>query len=286
MATKELKEPKELATVKTQDAALSNNMTVDALLLQRALVKEAMQKVMTRDVDFGRIGGGEKDSLLQPGAQKLCMVFRLAPLFESKEIIEGNHLTIKATCTIKHSPTGMILGSGEGLCTTKEKKYARRKENGRIVDNLNLPDLYNTVLKMANKRALVAAVLNVTAAGDIFTQDMVEEPLVVEDKDEPQKVDAVVKDTPQPEAEKETKKLNGIPWRGELVKVDALELPGGRPAWAIHAFDGLEFKTTDSTFADFACSLIREKREAIIKHHKNGNGTNVIDSLVPAEEAA
>jgi hypothetical protein len=40
------------------------------------------------------------------------------------------------------------------------------------VPNEDLADQYNTVLKMSNKRALVAAVLNVTAASDIFTQDL------------------------------------------------------------------------------------------------------------------
>ncbi len=43
--------------------------------------------------------------------------------------------------------------------------------SGRV-PNPDLPDTYNTVLKMANKRSLVAAVLNVTAASDIFTQDL------------------------------------------------------------------------------------------------------------------
>lgn len=38
--------------------------------------------------------------------------------------------------------------------------------------NEDLADQYNTVLKMANKRSLVAAVLNATAASDIFTQDI------------------------------------------------------------------------------------------------------------------
>ena len=44
------------------------------------------------------------------------------------------------------------------------------------VDNPDKPDQYNTVLKMANKRSLVAAVLNVTAASDIFTQDLEDMP--------------------------------------------------------------------------------------------------------------
>ena len=40
------------------------------------------------------------------------------------------------------------------------------------VPNEDIADQYNTVLKMANKRSLVAAILNTTAASDIFTQDM------------------------------------------------------------------------------------------------------------------
>lgn len=45
------------------------------------------------------------------------------------------------------------------------------QQTGRIA-NEDLADVHNTVLKMSNKRGLVAAVLNVTAASDIFTQDL------------------------------------------------------------------------------------------------------------------
>ena len=44
------------------------------------------------------------------------------------------------------------------------------------VENPDLPDLWNTVLKMADKRALIAAVLNGTAASDVFTQDVEDRP--------------------------------------------------------------------------------------------------------------
>jgi hypothetical protein len=49
------------------------------------------------------------------------------------------------------------------------------QESGRVA-NEDKADQYNTVLKMANKRSLVAAVLNVTAASDIFTQDLEDSP--------------------------------------------------------------------------------------------------------------
>jgi len=49
-------------------------------------------------------------------------------------------------------------------------------------------DLANTILKMANKRSLVAAVLNTTAASDIFTQDIEDIPeFVPAERNEPKR---------------------------------------------------------------------------------------------------
>ena len=45
-------------------------------------------------------------------------------------------------------------------------------QSGDREENPNLPDTYNTVLKMADKRALVAATLMGTAASNTFTQDV------------------------------------------------------------------------------------------------------------------
>jgi hypothetical protein len=47
-------------------------------------------------------------------------------------------------------------------------------EKGEKQENPEIADTYNTVLKMAKKRALVDAMLNATAASDIFTQDIEE----------------------------------------------------------------------------------------------------------------
>jgi hypothetical protein len=59
-------------------------------------------------------------------------------------------------------------------CGAKFKDGDAAIENQPVgrVDNPDKADQYNTVLKMANKRSLVAAVLNVTGASDIFTQDL------------------------------------------------------------------------------------------------------------------
>ena len=75
-------------------------------------------------------------------------------------------------------PTGWLCYAKKGGCGTKFADGAEaieKQPRGRI-PNEDIADTYNTVLKMANKRSLVAAVLNATAASDIFTQDIEDMP--------------------------------------------------------------------------------------------------------------
>jgi hypothetical protein len=211
----------ETAVAQRQSSSLArrDELTIEDMIAQVTKVHDVMARVMKDGEHYGVIPGtGSKPTLLKPGAEKLCMLFRLDPQYQSAETFEGKHLTVKTTCTLYHIPTGERWGSGEGSCSTKESKYAYREskrlcpkcgrdaiirgkkeygggwlcfakkfgcgskflendatimaqEVGRVA-NEDLADQYNTVLKMSNKRALVAAVLNVTAASDIFTQDI------------------------------------------------------------------------------------------------------------------
>ncbi len=55
-----------------------------------------------------------------------------------------------------------MVGEGEGCCNSMEGKYQKQKH--RIFD------LTNTICKIAQKRALVAAVLSSCGASQFFTQ--------------------------------------------------------------------------------------------------------------------
>lgn len=203
--------------------AYRHELTIEELSAQVAKVHEAMRKVMKPDVHYGIIPGTRKPTLYKPGAELLCVLFRLDPQPATEKIRDGEHLTVESTITLWHIPTGLRMGSGQGSCSTHEVKYAYRK-SGRTcpeckkedtiikgkaefgggwlcfarkggcgtkfkdgdaaiesqqteqrVANPDLPDAWNTVTKMANKRALIAAVLNVTAASEIFTQDVAKE---------------------------------------------------------------------------------------------------------------
>ena len=75
---------------------------------------------------------------------------------------------------LKSKEGGYFCWAKKGGCGAKfhdNDSRIRDQPTGRLA-NPDLADSYNTIIKMGCKRALVAAILNVTAASDIFTQDM------------------------------------------------------------------------------------------------------------------
>jgi len=161
-------------------------------------VQEVMRSVMKPNVHYGAIpGAGEKPTLLKPGAEVLCMTFRIADEYEIVDLSTAGAVRYRVKCIGRHQATGVALGSGLGEASTDEEKYRWRKAvcdaefEGTPADmkrtkygrksgghytiqqiRTEPADLANTVLKMACKRAKIAMVLNVTAASDMFSQDL------------------------------------------------------------------------------------------------------------------
>jgi hypothetical protein len=69
---------------------------------------------------------------------------------------------------------GWLCWKKRGGCGAKFPDGAQEIEQQEVgeIDNPDLPDLWNTVVKMAEKRARVDAVLAVTGASALFTQDV------------------------------------------------------------------------------------------------------------------
>lgn len=127
---------------------------------------EFVKGVLQRDVDFGVIPGTKRPTLLKPGAEKLCKLFGLRPVPELVRCIEDFerplfHYHYRVALLNRQ---GEIVAAGEGNCNSMEGKY--QKQQSRIFD------LPNTICKMAQKRAMVAAVLVATGASEFFTQDL------------------------------------------------------------------------------------------------------------------
>jgi hypothetical protein len=98
-------------------------------------------------------------------------------------------------CTLVHIPTGEVWAKAvSGSCNNFEAKYR----------SLNPYDVKNTLEKMSEKRALVAAVLIGVGASDIFTQDLEDLPELVGDaspgEPEGEKEPPKTKTNPNPQA--------------------------------------------------------------------------------------
>lgn len=195
-------------------------LTVEQVGDQINKIQLLMKSHLIVGTHYGKVPGTEKDTLFKAGAEKICFMFRLAPTYDIRETWDGPHMTVNVRCDLIHIPTGQLVGSGHGMGSTKEAKYAWRKAErtcpkcgkpqiikgkaeygggwlcfakrggcgakfpdgdksieGQQTDripNPDLPDTFNTVVKMACKRAHVAATLTATAASDVFTQDLEE----------------------------------------------------------------------------------------------------------------
>jgi hypothetical protein len=168
-----------------------------AMLELQAEITSLIESALKKDVDYGTIPGTKKSTLLKPGAERLCIAFGLAPTyaivereFEHDRVVPWTKRSKKWNNAFRgdrtftwEAQTGESLGlyryvvrstlvnqdgrpmaEGLGSCSTMESKYIDRPR-----------ECENTVLKMAQKRALVAAVLNALGLSDRFTQDMEEQ---------------------------------------------------------------------------------------------------------------
>src|SRR5689334_23269434 len=174
--------------------SLVQPFTVEALVDRVKLVKEAMQRCMVEGQHYGTVPGTKKPSLWKPGAELLGVLFQLGQRYRVQErLLEGGHIVYTVTCTQFFRPTGADVSEGVGCCTTMEYKYRvqtepRTSENGKTVPSKYTPfDFYNTALKMAAKRALVAATINATGSSEMWTQDTEDNPDLYRDEEQPKR---------------------------------------------------------------------------------------------------
>jgi hypothetical protein len=150
---------------------------------------------------------------LKAGAEKILFMLKLRPVIHemNKEWIgtDGKHFNITVVMSLYGRDNDVLWGQGVGSCTTMEKKYRYRttwvereevpkeywktrnkallkgmvtkKINGtwmlceaKKTENEDVAEVWNTVVKMAKKRALVDAVLTIAGVSDLFTQDIEE----------------------------------------------------------------------------------------------------------------
>lgn len=164
-------------------------------------LRSMMLAVLKENVDYGVIPGtGSKPTLLKPGAEKLLQWFGFGHETGRVEVErdgDGQRIGVTYRCTVtKGMADGRVVTVAmcEGYAGYDEDRFYTSAEDARAKaeskertfarkDNrLAKPEKWenaaeyrapwNSVIKMAQKRALVGAALQATSASTLFTQDM------------------------------------------------------------------------------------------------------------------
>jgi hypothetical protein len=196
------------------------------------LVQRFFKEVMVEGQDYGIIPGTERPTLLKAGAEKLCELYGYAPVIKEineEKNTETGFYRARVVIALIHRKSKVVVAEGVGEANTMENRYRWRwvpewklpegtdtsklqyeikadKKGKKIkfykLENTDPWTLWNTVLKMAKKRALIDATLSATRSSGIFTQDVED---LAEWVENAEVVDALYTVEPEPSVQKETK---------------------------------------------------------------------------------
>src|SRR5699024_8468047 len=86
---------------------VSDHAPLEQLQEQVQVIQQTMKSVMKQDEHFGTIPGTNKPTLLKPGAEKLSLLFRLAPEYEVTRFeMGGDHREYEVKCRLTHINSG------------------------------------------------------------------------------------------------------------------------------------------------------------------------------------
>ena len=101
-------------------------LTIDEINEHIEKVKYLRDNVMVKGIDIGIIPGCDKPSLLQSGAEMLALYFNFTfNITVTYRDLENNHREYVAEAMIV-KPSGRLITTATGICTTMESKYRYR----------------------------------------------------------------------------------------------------------------------------------------------------------------
>lgn len=186
----------------TNGSLIDMKRNLDEMKAKIDMAQQFVKSVMRDGLDYGEIPYTENRTLFQPGADKLNFLYGFARHIVAKDEVKNHqtgHYDVTVRIQLRHKDTGTIVGEGEGSCSTLETKYRYRwvykrdiphgiDENTLVkkefekrsdgskyfkyrIENADLFDIWNTILKMAIKRSYVSATLAATGLSGIFQMD-------------------------------------------------------------------------------------------------------------------
>ena len=282
-------------------------LTAIEVRAQVQLIQQVMEAVMKEGHHYGKVPGcGDKPALLKPGAEKLLITFRLAPDLVVEDLSTEDSIRYRIKCSITKIGSGIFWGAGIGECSSDEEKYKWRKaindseynetaedrkrlkwrrgwNNGKDYQEkhvrTNPADIANTVLKMAKKRALVDAVLTVTAASDIFEQDLEEMPEELRESltdGKEKKAPITPPQAKKAEVKSETTASEDLTISAVIEKTATKKGKSGKKEWTLYGIlaDGIWYNTFSKTLFDVANASVGKK--VTITYQVGDKGNNLV----------
>lgn len=198
-------------------------------------VREMKRSVLVDGSDYSVIPGTNKPSLLKPGAEMLLLAaglgFTMLKIEDEGDIGRGG---VTYRCSVHRGDRSNVMAECDGYAGYDEDRFYQSAQQSEAKERANATKWkrapkeekfveyrapWNSVVKMAQKRALVGAALNACAASGLFTQD------IEDDHSLPPLWDATVVVKPhvdglnpvQSAALKAWWKLNGLPSLASLT---------------------------------------------------------------------
>lgn len=175
--------------------------SIPKLKRMAAMLDKVYTSVMQQGTDYDILPGTSKPGLLKAGAELLARLYNLVADTQIVNSVERTEQEVPyfqydAECRLSNGH-GEFVGNGVGSCNSAEPQYAfrwvfdeelprdiknpeelrRREVGGRKQYRVSASreevfGAANSIKKKAKKRAFVDAMLTVTCAGRIFTQDV------------------------------------------------------------------------------------------------------------------
>ncbi|MEO8070548.1 MAG: hypothetical protein ABI652_04040 [Acidobacteriota bacterium] len=286
--------------------ALERPATAAEVRAQVNLIQEVMKAVMKEGVHFGTIPGTPKPTLYKAGSEKILSTFRIAvePIVTDLSTADEARFRVEARATAQ--ATGTYLGSGVGEASSFEEKYKWRaavcqeefdetaidrrrtvwkKKDGKPYQvrqvRTQSADVANTILKMAKKRGQIDMTLTVTAASDVFSQDI--EDLPEDLRETAAQDDAGVAAKPSASGPRSVEKPKPAAGAGVVVQVQIKDITkkegqGDKGPWVkttITGVDGNRYGTFDQEMAKIAREAMAADQAVEIAYTEDKYGRNV-----------
>jgi hypothetical protein len=126
--------------------------------------------VLLEGTDYARLPGTDRPTLLKPGAEMLLLAAGLGFRMEKIEDSDArDHEGVTYKASVRRGD--VVIAECEGFAGYDESRFYRPAVGTKA--EYRAP--WNTLVKMAQKRALVGAALNATAASGLFIADLDDE---------------------------------------------------------------------------------------------------------------